>query len=288
MATLWVAAVWAVHQARPILLNRRSIIASGSCVALGGPAFAGADASAHDSLGSLTPAGGDGFILSVPSSYYRAKGGRTSVADIVFVAADYPAGRTAAVTRARADRLLIDSGDPVALTSGSLSKMKELGRPAFLASLLVRRRDGDPRGQAIQPRSQLISAAAVSDNELRFEVRETIFSATGSTSAIPASRSVQGRALFVPADAQTGTAAYLLTAWASSASSAEQIRCEPTPCDCGEGAALSCDCPAPRCTESSENGTPARDALDVAIVESLCVAPISFSLQQSLKLKIEA
>jgi hypothetical protein len=284
--TLFVAAACAAHQPRPLVLNRRFFIASGSLAALGAPAFAGAEA--DDGSASLARTGGDGFTLSVPSSYYRAKGGRASVADLVFVAADYPAGRTAAVTRTRADRLLLDSGDPVALMSGPLTRMKELGKPAFLASLLVRRRDGDPRGQATQPRSQFISAAAVSDSELRFELRETVFAATGMTSAIPTSRSVQARTLFVPADAQTGATAYLLTAWASSPSSPEQIRCEPTACGCGEGASLSCECPAPKCTEqASEGGASVRDAVDVAIIESLGVAPISASLQQSLKLKIE-
>jgi len=143
--------------------------------------------------------------------------------------------------------------------------------------------------QVTQPRSRLISAVAFSDSELRFELRETVFSATSMTTATPASRSVQARTLFIPADATTGAAAYLLTAWASSPSSAEQIRCEPTPCDCGEGATLSCECPAPECTEASAagGGPPARDPRDVTVVESLRVTPISLSLQQSLKLKVE-
>ena len=65
---------------------------------------------------------------------------------------------------------------------------ERLGR---LASHLVRRRDGDPRGEIAQPRSQLVWAEAVSDEELRFELRETLFTASSQTSAVPTSRSVE-------------------------------------------------------------------------------------------------
>lgn len=229
----------------------------------------------------------DGFEISVPPNFYRAKGGRALVADVAFVAADYVAGRTATVTRTRADRLLIESGDPIALAAGGgeVKQMRELGKPAFLASLLVRRRDGDPRGQNIEPRTRLLAARAVSDTELRFEAQETFFSATSITSAAPSSRYIQARAIFVPPDRKAGTTAYLLTAWASSPCSPEMIRCEPTPCSCGEGAALSCECPAPKCSAQADaaEGLAGRDPEDAAIVDSLRVLPIGFSLQQALR-----
>ena len=186
------------------------------------------------------------------------RGGRAQVADLVFVAADYPAGKTAAVTRTRADRLVLESGDPTAYESGSLSRLRELGKPSYVASLLVRRRDGDPRGEIAQPRSQLVWAEAVSDEELRFELRETLFTASSQTSAVPTSRSVQARAIFVPPDEGAGTAGFLLTAWASSPSSEAQALCEPVPCLL-EGASLGFECPAPRC-KTPGTAPPPRDA----------------------------
>jgi len=139
-----------------VVIGRRTFLTSCASLALSAPALARAvspDAavvSAPSQGAADVAAGGDGYTLTVPAGYYRAKGGRAKIADLLFVAADYPAGRIASVTRTRADRLLLESGDAIALY-GSLAEMKELGKPAYLASLLIRRRDGDPRGEVPQP-----------------------------------------------------------------------------------------------------------------------------------------
>mmetsp|Transcript_9079 Transcript_9079/g.29684 ORF Transcript_9079/g.29684 Transcript_9079/m.29684 type:complete len:279 (+) Transcript_9079:103-939(+) len=264
-------------------LSRRSVLAGSGAIAL--PHLAQAAEADGPDEGTRAVVG-DGYSLRVPSSYYSAKGGRAQVADLVFVAADYPAGKTAAVTRTRADRLVLESGDPTAYESGSLSRLRELGKPSYVASLLVRRRDGDPRGEIAQPRSQLVWAEAVSDEELRFELRETLFTASSQTSAVPTSRSVQARAIFVPPDEGAGTAGFLLTAWASSPSSEAQALCEPVPCLL-EGASLGFECPAPRC-KTPGTAPPPRDAADVAVVESLTpIAVVSVSLQQSLRGRLQ-
>jgi hypothetical protein len=203
---------------------------------------------------------GPGFAIRIPPSYYRPKNGRPRTSpydDTLVVAADYGAGRTASVSRTSAIDLLTDSGEPEALI-GALVDLKELGKPMKVASLLSRRRDGDPKGVLLPAaRSQVLSATR-EDNELRFTVRELTFTATSMTQAEPSARLVQARTIFVPS--KEGAGAYLVTSWATSA--AVDTVCAPTPCECPAGS-LTCTCPKPTCEGSSV------DATDIAIIDSL-------------------
>lgn len=211
----------------------------------------------------------DSFALRVPAFYYRPKGGRPRTGvydDNVFLAADYPSGRTATVSITNAVKLLVDSGDPIAATSGPLTELRELGKPSKIASLLARRRDGDPQGVLPTPRHTVTSATR-EGNELRFELRELTYAASSVTSAAPTARVVQARTLFVPAAESRDGLATLVTAWASSPAAAAV--CREVPCDCGERSALACACPPPVCTVDGAGPDP----VDLAIVESLALAP---------------
>ena len=130
---------------------------------------------------------GPGFAVKIPSSYYRPKNGRPRTNpfdDTLIVAADYGAGRTASVSRTAATALLTESGEPEALVGG-LMDLKELGKPMKVASLLSRRRDGDPKGVLLPEARSQVLAATRDENELRFTVRELTFTATSMTQAAP-------------------------------------------------------------------------------------------------------
>jgi len=247
-------------------LPRRAVIGGGvATLVCSGPLRAAAVENGALDLGETVV--GSGFTVSLPTSYYRPKDskGRTVLRpktgiydDTLLVAADYASGRTAAVSRTTCDVLLRDAGEPEALV-GPLSDLKELGRPARVAALLARRRDGDPANLLPQPRTEVLSSAR-DGNELRFVLKEATYTATSTTKAAPSARIVQGRAVFVPASAERP--ASLLTAWAGSA--APSVQCVPTPCE-PEGS-LRFDCPAPKCETGGELPL---DATDLAIVGSL-------------------
>ena len=207
---------------------------------------------------------GTGWQLAVPSSYYKPKS-RASTGtydDTSFVAADYGAGRTASVSITSIESLLNDSGDPLPLAAGSVSSLKDLGKPLLVARLLTGRRDGDPLGLQ-PPRSEVRDAARVSDYELTFNLLTLKETATSQTSTAPGARRTVARTLLVPAT--SGGGGYLVTAWASS--DAPGVRCEATPCPECKG--LRCDCPPPKCTIDELAGL--NDARDLRIVESLAV-----------------
>ena len=244
-------------------LTRRSFVAalSSSTALLSAGAL---PAHAEEAFQTIS---GSSFDLQVPASYYCPKSSRPRVGpydDTVFVAADYAAGRTAAVSRTPCASLLRDSGQPEALV-GPLVDLKELGRPTALALMLARRRDGDPLGTLLQPRTEVLSADR-DVNVLRFVLRELTYTATSVTQAQPSARIVQAHALFVPARESASGEPYLLTAWASSPSAA--VLCTPTPCEL-EGGRLAFDCPAPRCETGGELSL---DPTDMAIVTSLRLA----------------
>lgn len=237
------------------LVSRRSLAAGlfAPCLAATRPSAyrPAAAADAADATAPPPELQADGFALRVPRAFYRPVGGRGRTGlydDLVLVAADYPSGRTLSVSRTDARTLLVDSGDTIALETGPLKQLRELGKPSKIASLLVSRRAGDPQG--LNARRTEVVSAVQSANELRFVVREPVAVATSMTTAQPTSRVVQARSIFVPPDG--GRGAYLLTAWASSSIRVDLARCTPQPCECGEGASLSCDCPNPICEEVSD------------------------------------
>ena len=210
--------------------------------------------------------------LTIPTFFYRSNKPVSTgqYSDVIFLAADYASGRTATVTRTRVADLLADAGiDDVFGTVGSLA---DVGKPAFLATLLAGRRDGDPRNSRASPASEVLRVERRGD-ALQFALLQTpstvtAFS-TASTRAAPTARIVQARSLLVRRG-RGGGDSYLLTAWASSTSRAGTYTCETVPCTRCEdesmpsSAKLTCECPPPRCTVVA-----ADDALDIAIVESL-------------------
>jgi hypothetical protein len=201
-----------------------------------------------------------GWSVEIPSSYYRpksrAKAGTFD--DTVFVAADYPAGKTASVTVVDCATLLIDSGDPLPLQAGEIKSLRDLGKPSKLAALLAGRRDNDPMG--VQPsRSEVRDAERLDGNdELTFTVLTQRSSATSLTTAQAGVRRTVARCLFIPGGDRGG---YLLTAWATS--DAPDATCVTIPCP--ECRGLRCDCPPPKC---DPGGAPP-SAQDLAIVRSL-------------------
>lgn len=254
------------------LLARRALLrAAAALIASQGWLPAWADS---PTMPALTNVQTRGFSLQVPSSYYQQKS-RARVStydDTLFVAADYVGGRSAsaAVSRVSAASLLIDSGDPIALTASESTngptELRELGRPNKIATLLASRRDNDPTGVNV-PAFELVTASR-DGNELRFELEYPAAEVTSMTKASPKARRVLARSLFVPAEGSLdgvggGAPSYLLTVWASSISTPV---CEPTPCGCGEGSSLSCECPPPKCAAARD--TPP-DPTDEAIINSL-------------------
>ena len=154
-----------VHSRRE-LLRERLLPAALGAAALSLPGRTAA-------VDGLEPFTGAGFRLLIPPSYYKPKGGRPRTGlydDNVFVAADYASGRTLSVSKTDALALLSDSGDTLAATVGPLAELRELGKPAKVAALLTRRREGDPLGRSAQPRAQVVSATR-DGNELRFELQ---------------------------------------------------------------------------------------------------------------------
>ena len=222
----------------------------------------------------LAVAAGSGFAISVPRTYYRP-GGRpmTGVDNTIFSTADYASGRTASVSRTAALDLLLESGDPLPAQLPPPKELRELGKPDKVAALLARRRDSDPLGMGVA--RSTVTAVTRDGNELRFTLTALTAIATSATSSRPSARAVVGRAIFVPGSA-SGGAPYLLTAWASSAAI---TRCVEAPCECGEGASLSCGCPPPECVVDPDAPT---NPIDLAIVDSLRVDP-DFTLQPNNK-----
>ena len=202
---------------------------------------------------------GEGFTVAIPVAYYRPTSRPKTGAydDMLLVAADYPNGRVASVSRTFAADLLRDAGEPEALT-GPLSELTDLGRPIKVASLLARRRDGDPSGTLAQQRSQVVSATR-EGNELHFVVRELTYTPTSMTKAQPSARIVQARSIFLPQTSAQPPC--ILTAWAGSP--APSVECIPIAC---ESSNIQFDCPAPRC---EAGGEPPRDEVDSSIVASL-------------------
>ena len=242
-------------------LSRRALLsttATAAAAAVLPPSVSWADA-------ELAQVEGYGYAIAVPRSYYRPQGRpRTGLDDTIFSAADFATGRTASVSRTSAVDLLLDSGDPTVAQLPPPVELRELGKPAKVAALLARRRDGDPRGIGSSARSTVTSVTREGD-ELRFTLTSLTATATSATSSKPSARTVQARAIFVrpSAEASASGVPYLLTAWASSAAA---TRCEEQPCDCGEGADLRCACPPPVCAVESD--APA-DPTDLAIIDSL-------------------
>ena len=199
---------------------------------------------------------GQGWNLAVPSAYYRPRS-RAKVGnydDTAFVAADYAAGRIASVSVTYVRDLLVDSGDPLPLQAGSVSSLKDLGKPNLIARYLAGRRDGDPLGLQ-PPRSDVLNANRVSDTELSFQLLTLKETATSQTTSAPGARRTLARTLLVPG------AGVLVTAWATS--DIEGAVCEAQPCKaCGS---LRCDCPPPKCSAPPDE----RDQLDERIVSSL-------------------
>ena len=109
---------------------------------------------------------------------------------------------SAAVSRVSAASLLIDSGDPIALTASESTngptELRELGRPNKIATLLASRRDNDPTGVNV-PAFELVTASR-DGNELRFELEYPAAEVTSMTKASPKARRVLARSLFVPAE----------------------------------------------------------------------------------------
>ena len=211
-----------------------------------------------------------GWTLQIPSAYYIQKS-RAKVSaydDTIFVAADYVGGRSAsvAVSAVSVARLLQDSGDTMPLeAAGGVGprELRELGKPALVASLLASRRDNDPTAASVA--GFKLAEASRDGNELRFRLDYPAGEASSMTKATPKARSVLGRSLFVPASKEArGSEAFVLTVWASSISDAV---CEIVDCEskCGEGsnASARCECPPPVCSPA------AADPGDVAVVESL-------------------
>lgn len=201
---------------------------------------------------------GDGFSVGVPSSYFRPKSpaSRAKYDDTVFVAADYAAGRTASVTVTPVERLLVDSGDPLPMQAGTVRSLRDLGKPIFIAKLLVGRRDGDPLGLQ-PPRSGLRDVVKVDDNELIFDLLTVTTTATSLTSAVPGARRTFARTIFSPDTAS------LISVWVSfSAPGATCVESECPPCG-----GLRCECPPPKCTLPDADV----DALVLDIVGSLRV-----------------
>lgn len=247
----------------PRPLTRRTAI-GGFAAALAPLLPATAD---DDALPALVPppelvtARGNGFVLGVPSSYYKQKS-RPQVGpydDTVFVAADYAAGRTASVTKVDAATFLVDSGDPLPLQAGAITSLKDLGKPAQVAKALAGRREGDPQGLQ-PPQSEVRDAVRDGENTLTFTLLSLRSTATSLTTASPAARRTVARTTFVPGGAGGGT---LLTVWATS--DAIDAKCEVVPCP--ECTGLRCACPPPKCDAGSS--TPS--AIDEAIIRSLNV-----------------
>ena len=251
------------------MLARRALLAA----AISSPPLLGTSlwplkVSAADEADGLSRLAGSGYEIRIPREYYTPKSSRPKTGlydDTLVVAADYAAGRTATVTRTAAVDLLRDAGEPEALV-GPLARLSELGKPLKVATLLAKRRDGDPTGQASQPRSAVLSAERVGDNELNFILSELTYTATSMTAAKPSARLVQARAVFVPATEARGACLY--TAWASSYARGG-LQCAPTSCEDQCAGKLSCDCPLPRC--EATDAELELDALDAAIVRSLSV-----------------
>ena len=124
-------------------LSRRALLsttATAAAAAVLPPSVSWADA-------ELAQVEGYGYAIAVPRSYYRPQGRpRTGLDDTIFSAADFATGRTASVSRTSAVDLLLDSGDPTVAQLPPPVELRELGKPAKVAALLARRRDGDPRG----------------------------------------------------------------------------------------------------------------------------------------------
>lgn len=208
---------------------------------------------------------GAGWQVGIPSTYYRPKSRASTGAydDTSFVAADYGAGRTASVSVTSVASLLLDSGDPLPLSAGSITSLKDLGKPNLVARLLAGRRDGDPLG-LYPPLSEVRDATRVSDFELTFSLLTLKETATSQTSTAPGARRTVARTLLVPSS--SGGGGYLVTAWASS--DAPGVRCQATPCPDCKG--LKCACPPPKCTVD-ELAIP-NDELNERIVASLRAA----------------
>lgn len=200
---------------------------------------------------------GAGWAVGVPPTYYRPRSRPKAGTfdDTVLVAADYAAGRTCSVSISDIATLLVDSGDPLPLQAGQIGSLRDIGKPKFVAQLLVGRRDNDPLG-LVPPRSEIRDVIKVSEDTITFTVLTVTSTATSLTTAMPGARRTVARALFDPRSAS------LVTAWASSA--VQGAACDVEECPpCG---GLRCECPAPRC--SMPAGT-ADDPLDLAIIDSL-------------------
>ena len=237
------------------------------------PAVAGwSPAAFADAAPLLQAVRGSGFAFSVPPSYYRPKSrASTGTADdTIFTAADFAAGRTASISKTGVATLLLESGDPLPLTAGAIRSLQDIGRPKFVASLLVGRRDNDALGR--QTSRSEIRDVVREGNELRFTVLTLAPTATTMTTVKPGVRRTIARTLFVPPPPGSEIGPYLLTAWASSAVDPASATCEIIPCEgrnaCGEGRSLRCECPPPKCVVSSDL---APDALDSTIVSSLAL-----------------
>lgn len=208
---------------------------------------------------SLPTVQGAGFSVGVPPSYFRPKSpvSRATYDDTVFLAADYAAGRTESVTVTAIDRLLVESGDPLPLQAGAVRSLRDIGKPNFIAKLLVGRRDGDPLGLQ-PPRSELRDVVKVDDNEIIFDILTLTTTATSLTSAVPGARRTFARTIFSPETAS------LISVWVSSAApgaTCVDVECPP----CG---GLRCVCPPPKCTLPDAS---AIDPLILDIVASLRV-----------------
>ena len=198
---------------------------------------------------------GNGWAIGVPPTYYapRSRPKAGTYDDTVFVAADYAAGRTVSVSRTACESLLNDAGDPLPLVAGPITSLRDVGKPQSVASMLTRRRDGDPRGTQ-QARSEVRDVVKISDNEILFTVLTLTTVPTSMTTAMPAARRTLARTIFDP------TSGSLLTAWATSA--APRAACEVV--ECPECTGLRCECPPPKCT-LPEGGM---DELDSAVIRS--------------------
>ena len=153
---------------------------------------------------------GAGWQVGIPSTYYRPKSRASTGAydDTSFVAADYGAGRTASVSVTSVASLLLDSGDPLPLSAGSITSLKDLGKPNLVARLLAGRRDGDPLG-LYPPLSEVRDATRVSDFELTFSLLTLKETATSQTSTAPGARRTVARTRRFEARSVT----YLQCAW---------------------------------------------------------------------------
>ena len=144
------------------------------------------------------------------------------------------------------------------MKAGRVASLRDIGKPNYIARLLVGRRDNDPQG-VMPPRSELRDVVRVDDNEIIFDVLTLTSTATSLTSATPGARRTLARSIYVPA------ASSIYTAWVTS--TAVGAACQEQSCPpCND---LRCECPPPKCNLPDASADP----LDLAIVSSLRVQP---------------